>query len=207
MLNRFRDRFGPAGLIVAISALVFALAGGAYAASGALTGKQKKEVEKIAKKFQGTGPAGAQGPAGSKGDTGAQGKEGPQGEQGVQGKQGIQGEPGPLVETLPGGKTLTGAWGFTGASNTVAISYQFKLSSPLAAEDIVFVAAGGGGTGDCPGNEEEPEAAAGKLCIYASNPEAEFKTIPGVFPHSRATGAVLFMGGGLGVGTWALTAE
>jgi hypothetical protein len=62
---------------------VVALAGGAYAASGALTSKQKKEVTKIAKKYAGkpgaTGPAGPAGPQGPKGDTGAAGGKGADG--------------------------------------------------------------------------------------------------------------------------------
>jgi len=95
MLHRFRDRFGTAGLVVAIVALVAALAGTALAASGALTGKQKKEVEKIAKKYAGkpgapgaTGPAGPTGAAGPKGDTGAKGDTGSQGNPGTPGAAG-----------------------------------------------------------------------------------------------------------------------
>lgn len=83
MLRRFHDRFGTAGLVVALVALVVALSGTALAAKGSLTGKQKKEVEKIAKKFAGKpgaagaqGPAGPSGPAGPKGDTGAAGDAG-----------------------------------------------------------------------------------------------------------------------------------
>lgn len=86
MLHRFRDRFGTAGLVVAVVALVAALTGTALAASGALTGKQKKEVEKIAKKYAGkpgapgaTGPAGPAGAAGAKGDTGSSGSNGSNG--------------------------------------------------------------------------------------------------------------------------------
>ena len=114
MLQRFQDRVGTAGLIVAIVALVAALGGGAYAASGGLTGKQKKEVEQISKKFAGkngkngtngapggTGPAGAPGGKGDAGTTGATGKEGPQG------KEGPPGKPGESVEVVavPTGQT------------------------------------------------------------------------------------------------------
>ena len=53
MLTQLRSQFGTAGLVVAIVALIAALAGGAYAASGGLTGKQKKEVTKIAKQNAG----------------------------------------------------------------------------------------------------------------------------------------------------------
>ena len=86
--RRLKEPFGKAGLTVAIFALVLAMVGGAYAA-GALSGKQKKEVEKIAKKFAGkpgaagaTGPAGVAGGAGAKGDTGTNGTNGTNGSNG-----------------------------------------------------------------------------------------------------------------------------
>ncbi len=85
MLKRIREKFGTAGLIVAIVALVVAVAGTAYAATK-LNGTQKKEVEKIAKKFAGKdGATGAQGPAGAagaKGDKGNAGDKGPGGSPG-----------------------------------------------------------------------------------------------------------------------------
>src|SRR6476469_4583933 len=108
-----REPFGKAGLIVACGALVFAMVGGAYAA-GALSGKQKKEVEKIAKKYAGkTGPAGPQGPAGS---AGTNGKDGTNGTNGINGKEGPEGKQGKdgitgFTETLPSGKTETGSEG------------------------------------------------------------------------------------------------
>ena len=73
MFSRMHNKLGTAGLLVAIVALVFAMVGGAYAAKGALTGKQKKEVTKIAKKYAGKpGAQGPQGPAGLVGPKGAQ---------------------------------------------------------------------------------------------------------------------------------------
>lgn len=91
MLNRFHEKLGTAGLVVAIVALVAAMAGGAYAASGGLTGKQKKEVKTIAKSFQGKGPkgdAGQQGPAGANGRDGTNGKDGANGSPGAPGAKG-----------------------------------------------------------------------------------------------------------------------
>lgn len=103
MLQRIREPFGKAGLIVAVVALVAALVGGAYAAGG-LTGKQKKEVKKIAKQFAGKegpqGAAGSSGPQGSKGDKGdpgAEGKAGANGTNGEDGKDGIDGTDGESV--------------------------------------------------------------------------------------------------------------
>ena len=120
-IRAIREPFGKAGLTVAILALVFAMVGGAYAASGGLTGKQKKEVEKIAKKYAGkTGSAGSQGPAGpagAKGDTSTNGKDGTNGTNGTNGKEGPEGKQGKegttgFTETLPSGETETGSEGF-----------------------------------------------------------------------------------------------
>jgi hypothetical protein len=87
MLERFRQRFGTAGLVVAVIALVAALGGTALAAKGALTGPQKKEVTKIAKKFAGQpGTNGTNGSPGAKGDTGAPGANGTDGSPGAPGK-------------------------------------------------------------------------------------------------------------------------
>lgn len=87
--KKLKDRLGAngPGLTVAVIAMVVALCGGAFAASGGLTGKQKKEVKKIsmetAKKFP--GPAG---PQGSPGQAGAAGAKGEKGDKGLDGKAG-----------------------------------------------------------------------------------------------------------------------
>ncbi len=117
MISRIRAQLGPAGFAIAVVALVAALAGGAYAASGglSLTGKQKKEVKKIAqaeaKKAQGTGPAGPQGPAGAAGKDGANGKDGTNGIDGTDGAAGKSVEvgtatSGPTGECKDGGATV-----------------------------------------------------------------------------------------------------
>jgi hypothetical protein len=141
MFERIHQKLGTAGFIISIVALVAALGGGAYAASGGLSGKQKKEVEKIAKKVGGKpGPAGATGPAGApgaKGDAGATGANGTNGADGtsvtttaisassttcnhsggveVKSASPVQnvcnGKTG-FTETLPPGKTETGVWAF-----------------------------------------------------------------------------------------------
>ena len=95
MISRFKERFGTAGLVVAIIALIVVLGGTAFAATGGLTGKQKKEVKKIAQSFQGAGPAGPMGPAGA---NGANGKNGINGKTGPAGPKG---EPGASVISEP----------------------------------------------------------------------------------------------------------
>ncbi|HEY2334833.1 MAG TPA: hypothetical protein VGH58_07505 [Solirubrobacterales bacterium] len=112
MLHRLKKQIGTAGLSLAIVALILAMAGGALAASGALTGKQKKEVEKIAKKFAGkAGPQGPAGPSGTKGDPGPEGREGSEGKPGKNGEKGTTGATGAAGTT-----GLTGATGATGAT-------------------------------------------------------------------------------------------
>jgi hypothetical protein len=114
LYHRFKDRFGTAGLIVAVVALVAALAGTAIAAGGALTAKQKKEVKKIAKSYQGTGPAGAPGLNGPTGPVGAPGLNGATGPQGPTGSGGATGPTGPTGAA--GAKGATGPAGPTGAT-------------------------------------------------------------------------------------------
>jgi len=97
-VRAIREPFGTAGLVVACIALIAALGGTALAAKGALTGKQKKEVEKIAKKFAGkdgaAGAPGANGTNGANGKDGAEGKQGPEGKAGANGTNGTNGTPG-----------------------------------------------------------------------------------------------------------------
>ena len=146
-IRAIREPFGTAGLIVAMIALVAALGGTALAAAK-LNSTQKKEVEKIAKKYAGKpGAAGATGPAGAAGKDGAAGKEGPQGTagpQGIQGIQGIQGKPGTtgFTKTLPSGETETGVWvmgpmpeGTEGFAAT-GVSFPIPLGAPIAAANV-----------------------------------------------------------------------
>jgi hypothetical protein len=196
MLQRFQDRVGTAGLIVAVVALVLALGGGAYAASGGLSSKQKKEVTKIAqteaKKFAGkTGPAGtngSNGSNGSKGDTGTTGPEGKQGPQGVagprgeEGEEGVEGSPWTAGGTLPKGKTETGTWtvGEETAENLKAlasVSFTVPLASSAGMAIHFINVAGeeeknseelGPKPAACPGTVASPAALPGNLCIYES---------------------------------------
>jgi hypothetical protein len=123
VISRIHSKLGTAGFIISILALVVALGGGAYAASGGLTGKQKKEVEKIAKSVSKpgkAGPAGAIGATGPAGAPGAAGKDGANGvgTEGKEGKQGIQGTPGKdgeSVEAIPVAAGGTGCSGNGGA--------------------------------------------------------------------------------------------
>jgi hypothetical protein len=201
MLQRFQDRVGTAGLVVAVVALVLALGGGAYAASGALTSKQKKEVTKIAqteaKKFAGkpgaAGTNGSNGSNGAKGDTGGAGPEGKQGPQGIQGprgeegEEGVEGSPWTAGGTLPKGKTETGTWaiGTETAENpaaSAALSFTIPLASTtgvsthfinVAGEEEEFGAPAGPKPASCPGTAVSPTALPGTLCVYETSRSSE----------------------------------
>jgi hypothetical protein len=97
-ITSIREPFGTAGLIVAMIALVAALGGTAFAAAK-LNSTQKKEVEKIAKKF--AGKPGAAGANGTNGSPGAAGKDGTNGTNGTNGAPGEAGKPGESVTNKP----------------------------------------------------------------------------------------------------------
>jgi hypothetical protein len=222
---RERLRLTPAG-VVAVTALVFAMIGGAYAASGGLSGKQKKEVKKIAKSFQGKGPTGSQGPqgppgaaglAGAKGDVGPTGPQGPQGLQGIQGKQGDPGKDGEtgFTETLPSGETETGTWSVyaePGSPATVNASFNIPLGSDLLESHVILIHEGEEGTfeTECPGSPDAPEAAPGFMCLYTKGEVLKPSVAFG--PIATRQGITYLLQGVEGEGTfawgtWAVTAK
>lgn len=215
MLERLHYRLGTAGLIVAVIALVVALGGGAYAASQSLTGKQKKEVKKIAKKFAGkrgpagatgpVGPAGAAGPQGGNGSNGQDGAQGPEGPEGPQGDAGEDGSPWTAGGTLPPASMETGTWSMSGTYATFTRAYApVSFSVPLSeadaeaiseeeapAESGVFpnihvLAVGEEETANCPGTVLRPEAVAGHFCVYTAKRAGLFPV--GVFTPEEAAG-------------------
>lgn len=109
MLTQLRTRFGAPG-VIAVVALVFAMAGGAWAASGGLTGKQKKEVKNIAKaeakKVAVPGPQGPTGPAGKDGTNGKDGSTGNAGAAGAPGKGVVTGTVAPGADCPEGGVSV-----------------------------------------------------------------------------------------------------
>lgn len=151
MKRRLKEPFGKAGLTVAVIALVFAMFGGAYAASNSSDGGKVTASAKAKKGPRGpkgpAGPAGPQGPAGApgaKGDTGAKGDKGDPGAPGATGLQGPKGEAGmcseeePECALAPGG-VLTGTWGVAGGPKDLAvaaISFPVRVSpAPTAIGD------------------------------------------------------------------------
>jgi Collagen triple helix repeat (20 copies) len=138
MLSPLRNRFGIPG-VISVIALVFAMIGGAYAATNNSGGGKATASAKAKKGPRGArgpqgpaGPVGPAGPAGAKGDAGAAGangtngkdgaqgptgKTGPTGEEGPEGPEGPEGEKGEpwtVGGTLPSKATETGVWSMGG---------------------------------------------------------------------------------------------
>jgi hypothetical protein len=106
MFSTLRTRFGIPG-VISVMALVFAMFGGAYAASND-SGGGKATASAKAKK-------GPRGPKGPKGDPGPAGPAGPQGAKGDAGAAGSNGAPGKDGTSVTG-KTITGGVCGTGVS-------------------------------------------------------------------------------------------
>jgi hypothetical protein len=213
MFKRIHQKLGTAGFVISIVALVAALGGGAYAASGghatasAKQGKQGKQGKPGKTGPAGpAGSAGPQGPAGAKGDAGANGTNGVAGTNGksvalgtatagecpgsnptggvtveVEGSasskkkvcNGKEGSPWTAGGTLPSEKTETGTWA-AGNLPTVAteyvtpVSFPIPLAAGIAEADTEVIAEGGSPTANCPGTPANPQAAAGKFCLYVT---------------------------------------
>lgn len=94
MFSTLRTRFGIPG-VISVIALVFAMFGGAYAASNSSGGGKATASAKAKKGPRGprgaTGPAGPAGPAGPQGPAGANGKDGANGAPGTPGKSVVTG--------------------------------------------------------------------------------------------------------------------
>jgi Collagen triple helix repeat (20 copies) len=161
MFSRIRKRITYANAAMTL-ALVFAMSGGAYAASKYLITSTKQISPKVLKALKGkTGPAGpagpagaagvgtagAQGAAGAKGEPGKEGekgkegvkgetgKEGVKGIQGVEGKQGIQGIQGVEGSPWTAGGTLPSGKTETG---TWGLAYKVPAGEPIHREAISF---------------------------------------------------------------------
>jgi hypothetical protein len=104
MFSTLRTRFGIPG-VISVMALVFAMFGGAYAASNSSGGGKATASAKAKKGPRGpkgaTGPAGPAGAAGPQGLPGAQGPKGDPGANGANGSTGADGESVTTTAILP----------------------------------------------------------------------------------------------------------
>jgi hypothetical protein len=184
MFKMFRRRLTYTN-VAATLAVLFAMSGGALAASHYLITSTKQISPKVLKALKGApgpsgavgaaGSAGAQGPAGpagAKGETGAAGAQGPQGTVGPQGPAGTTG----FVKALPSGETERGVWNLSGYEPEPANGYgegleqaSISFAIPLSEPPVLhFVRAGEADPEGCTGTVEEPGAKKGNLCVFAA---------------------------------------
>jgi collagen triple helix repeat protein len=186
MFSVLRRRMGYAN-VVATLALVFAMSGGALAASKFLITSTKQIKPSVLAQLKGkagksgapgaqgpagvagpAGPAGPQGPAGANGKDGAPGPEGKEGKQGLPGKDGTTG----FTKELPKGETETGTWSIQSQSKDAenvaigSISFPIPLESPLGEANVFFLLPGEENE-HCKGTVANPEAGEGYLCVYS----------------------------------------
>ncbi len=122
MFSKIRKRLTYANVAMTL-ALVFAMSGGAYAASKYIITSTKQIKPSVLKSLKGkagaAGLAGAQGAQGLKGETGAagsagvKGEKGDKGDKGETGLEGKEGSPWTVNGTLPPEKTETGTWAYS----------------------------------------------------------------------------------------------
>ena len=180
MFSTLRNRFGIPG-VISVIALVFAMFGGAYAASNSSGGGKATASAKAKKGPKGpkgaTGPAG---PAGPQGPVGANGKDGSNGANGSNGAAGGAGATGKSVETAtlnPGqGGCVEG-----GASVQVA-------GEPATKKSVCNGEPGVPGNAGAPGAPGSPWTAGGTLPVGStetgfwsfSGPKGEYEAGYGV---------------------------
>jgi hypothetical protein len=216
-----RNRFGIPG-VISVIALVFAMFGGAYAATNSggkatASAKAKKGPRGPKGPAGPAGSAGPAGPAGAKGDTGAAGSNGAPGAPGPEGPEGPEGEEGSPWTAggkLPKNATETGAWSMVipGESGFVltTISFEIPLAGELDESHVHYEGEEGFGT-SCAGSVSNPTAASGHLCVYqgvllGTEPSA-IRKLDGVSPGTSPAGALLSFTGGedvVGFGSWAV---
>jgi hypothetical protein len=222
---RIRERLTFAN-VVACLALFVALGGVGYAATalpkgsvgtpqlkkGAVT--RAKIAPTVRESFRGEpGQRGPQGPAGERGATGERGPAGERGEAGTPGSV-------TLPAVAPSGQTQRGLFtaqdsketSSAGLTTFAVISFPVPLTT---APTPHYLKVGQPATAECPGTVDQPEAAAGQLCLYEGEaPFTAFNSfddgVHNVSGASRFGTAAIFVNTSGNVtqayGSWAVTA-
>ena len=234
MLSSIRNRLTYANAAMTL-ALVFAMSGGAYAASKYVITSTKQIKPSVLSALKGkSGPAGPAGPTGAAGPAGGAGPQGPAGATGAKGETGAVGAAGALGKegkagkegspwaaggTLPKGSSESGVWGVNQVAEepstvNIPISFTIPLAKSLDAAHIHLIESGEPTPSGCAGSQEEPKAEPGNLCIWggvAGSSLTEFTTLD---VETGLTGAgkngVLLirnvLKGAFGRGEWVVTA-
>jgi hypothetical protein len=147
MFSTLRTRFGIPG-VISVMALVFAMFGGAYAASNS-SGGGKATASAKAKK-------GPRGPKGAKGDPGSSGPQGPAGPKGDAGAAGSNGAPGVSVTATESANAIEGHCTGTGATGKGGSKF-------VSASGTTYACNGMEGEEGQPGDPGDPWTAGGVL--------------------------------------------
>ncbi len=158
MLSWIRRQLSPA-TAMAFVALVFALTGGAFAATGGGGSPSHATLTASAAKAKAKTKAGPRGPAGPKGAPGATGATGPAGATGPQGPAGPAGAAGAKGENGAAGTNGTNG---TNGTSVTSIESKTKIGGPCEAGGSSFTSASGK-TYACDGKEGSPWTAGGTL--------------------------------------------
>jgi hypothetical protein len=185
MFARVRKHFNPATGI-AFMALIFAVTGVSFAATGGGNSSHGTLTASAAKKK--AAPKGARGPAGPKGATGATGPAGPAGPAGPTGATGATGA------GTPGATGNTGATGETGATGNTG-----PAGAPGTSVTSVEKATGAFGNGKCAEGGSEfkigsatPTYACNGKAAAGGGGEKVFPTLPEGKTETGTWGAVFF---------------
>jgi hypothetical protein len=166
MFLTLRTRFGIPG-VISVMALVFAMFGGAYAASNSSHGG--KATASKAKK-------GPRGPKGATGPAGPQGPAGPAGAKGEAGAAGAAGAPGVSVTSTESANAIEGHCTGTGTSGKGGSKF-------VSASGITYACNGKEGE---PGEEGDPWTAGGTL-PFGSTETGAWSTIASATEEASAS--------------------
>jgi hypothetical protein len=156
MFSTLRTRFGIPG-VISVIALVFAMFGGAYAASNSASGGKATASAKAKK--------GPRGPKGPKGDTGPAGPQGPAGPAGAKGDAGVAGANGQNGTPGASGQSVTETKINAGGACGAATGVKYTLGA-----NSTNVCNGSNGTPGTPGTNGENGACSAKntACVMPS---------------------------------------
>lgn len=177
--------------VAATLALLFAMSGGALAASHYLINSTRQINPKVLRRLKGN-----RGPRGVPGIKGIA-IQGPDGLPGNKGQRGEPGPPGPVLSTLPSGAIESGVYGLATPNEAAggvlkqSISFRLGLSAPIIPPNIEYTPSGTPTT-NCKG---PGQAVRGFLCIYSAGatgvePPVVFESEDSV--ASKGTGRVGF---------------
>jgi hypothetical protein len=168
--------------VAATLALVFSMAGGAFAASHYLINSTRQINPKVLKQLKGrSGARGALGPEGPQGPLGPQGHKGDAGHEGPEGLSDLK--PLPSTDSESGVYDVQPDNSATSGKISAAVGFSLSVEGELHTE---YIPVGGPPTTHC---AERGQAARGYLCVYSAD-SGGIELTPSILnPATGAAGA------------------